>query len=216
MVYYLSLQNSLPFLPANWKQYLPSYRIEKALSYKQEKDTITCVLSFLLLRYALYKEYNSLAMPQLATDENGKPFDVSGEYHFNLSHCDAAVACALHCAPAGVDVQDYRPVKHNVVQRVCSLQEQEMLAECVHPERTFAALWASKEAYGKYTGQGIGYALNSVSFCDRGVFPCICETGSEIICTDIKDGFALSVCAQQRLQLQEVSMDELLCFLQLL
>ncbi len=216
MVYYLSWQNELPVLPANWQQYLPQWRIEKALAYKQEKDRITSVLAFLLLRFALFKEYNMVLMPQLEIDENGKPFDVNKKYHFNLSHCDTAVACALHYTPVGVDVQDFRSVKGNVVQKVCSLQEQKMLLQSEHPERTFAAFWASKEAFGKYIGQGIGFELKSTCFCEQNEFPCAYRTENEIICTELQAGFALSVCAQQKLQTMQVRVEELTLFLQTL
>lgn len=214
MVYYFLWQNELPALPAQLKKYLSSQRNEKVLSYKQAKDRITSVYAFLLLRYALFKEYGITSMPQIETDENGKPFEVKNEYFFNLSHCDTAVACALDYTPVGIDVQDFHPVKDNVVQRVCSLQEQKMLSQCANPEQFFAAFWASKEAWGKYTGQGIGYDLQSTCFCGKGEFPCLYKAENVIIQTDLKNTFALSVCAQRQLQAIYVKNDELLCFLQ--
>ncbi len=216
MVYLLSWQSELPVLPENWQQYLPSWRIEKALSYKQEKDKVTCVLAFLLLRYALYKEYSITELPEINTDENSKPFFVNHVCHFNLSHCDTAVACALDSAPVGIDVQDFRPVSDNVIRRVCSPAEQVLLQKSEHPEPLFAAFWASKEAFGKCMGQGIGYDLKSTCFCKQEAFPCVYKDEKNIICTQLKDCFALSVCAQQQLQVRQVAEKALICFLQLL
>ena len=214
MVYLLSWQSELPVLPENWKQLLPQQRIEKALSYKQEKDRVASVLAFLLLRYALSEEYAITAMPQIETDANGKPYDVNHAYHFNLSHCDIAVACALDTAPVGVDVQDFRFVKENVIKKVCSPQEQRLLQQADCPEALFAAFWASKEAYGKYTGQGIGYDLKSTCFCEKDVFPCVFENGKSMIRTQLKDCFALSVCARQQLSELQVTEAEWNRFLQ--
>lgn len=214
MVYYLSWQDAFPVLPSNWQQYLPPWRIEKALAYKQEKDKITSVLAFLLLRFALFKEYNTVSMPQIETDENGKPFEVNKKYHFNLSHCDTAVACALNTAPVGIDVQDFRPVKSNVVRRVCSATEQNLLSIAEQPECTFAAFWASKEAYGKYTGQGIGFDLQRTCFCTENTFPCTGKTENCVVHTQLKENFALSVCSYCELPIMQVEVDELLCFLQ--
>lgn len=214
MVYLLSWQSELPVLPENWQQYLPSWRIEKALSYKQEKDKVTCVLAFLLLRYALYKEYSITELPEINTDENSKPFFVNHVCHFNLSHCDTAVACALDTAPVGIDVQDFRSVKSNVVRKVCSPEELLLLQQADRPEQLFAAFWASKEAYGKYTGQGIGYDLKSTCFCEKDVFPCVFENGKSMIRTQLKDCFALSVCARQQLSELQVTEAEWNRFLQ--
>ncbi len=216
MVYYLSWGKEMPSLPADWQQYLPAQRIEKALSYKQEKDKTASVLAFLLLRFALFQEYNTLTIPQLDTDENGKPFDVNNVYHFNLSHCDKAVACALHRSPVGVDVQDFRSVKSNVIRKVCSPEELLLLQQADRPEQLFAAFWASKEAFGKCMGQGIGYDLKSTCFCKQEAFPCVYKDEKNIICTQLKDCFALSVCAQQQLQVRQVAEKALICFLQLL
>lgn len=216
MVYLLSWQSELPVLPENWQQYLPSWRIEKALSYKQEKDKVTCVLAFLLLRYALYKEYSITELPEINTDENGKPFFVNHVCHFNLSHCDTAVACVLDSAPVGIDVQDFRSVKSNVIRKVCSPEELLLLQQADRPEQLFAAFWASKEAYGKYTGEGIGYAMNEKSFCADGVLPSVAFEGNCMVQTDMHENFALSVCSGFEMQMQEIKERDLQLFLHLL
>ncbi len=210
MVYYLSWKtDEMPCLPSAWEKYLPAHRIEKALAYKQEKDKTTSVLAFLLLRYALFKEYAVTAMPQIETDENGKPFAVNGEYHFNLSHCDTAVACAVDVSPVGVDVQDFRPVGENVVKKVCSEAEQMRMLESRYDEQLFAAFWASKEAYGKNTGCGIGYNLKEYSFCPYLHFPQDMQYENHWIQTQVKDDYSLSVCACTKQQFTAVNFDSI-------
>ena len=213
MVYYLSWKSGeMPCLPSDWEKYLPAYRIEKARAYKQEKDRAASVLAFLLLRYALYKEYARTAMPQIEIDENGKPFDVCRMFRFNLSHCDTAVACAVDAASIGVDVQHFTPVRENVVKKVCSLSEQLRLAQSGFDETLFAAFWSAKEAYGKYTGEGIGYALQAFDFCPDSHFPQESCLDGVRICTSLHDSFALSVCSSQKQDFLPVSYDQLRTF----
>ena len=174
------------------------------------------MLAFLLLRYALYKEYAITEMPGIETDENGKPFFVNHVCHFNLSHCDTAVACALDSAPVGVDVQDFRPIRDNVLPKVCSENEQALLLQCSTPEKLFAAFWAGKESYGKYTGEGIGYAMNEKSFCADGVLPSVAFEENCMVQTDMHENFALSVCSGFEMQMQEIKERDLQLFLHLL
>ena len=55
----------------------------------------------LLLRRALWCEYGTDALPEIALGPKGKPsFPALPGLQFNLSHCRRAVACALDTAPA--------------------------------------------------------------------------------------------------------------------
>lgn len=214
MVYCLVWKkNSLPALPTDWQRFLPCERVEKALCCKQEKDRIASVYAFLLLRYALYCEFGLLNMPQLETDANGKPYAVNGNYQFNLSHCDLAVACAVGKDSVGVDVQDFRSVRETVVRKVCSETEIELLRKSQSPERLFAAFWASKEAFGKWAGHGIDYDLSGFSLCGGDSFPSVCRMSDVSVRTDLTEDFALSVCAASELPCKYISCEQLQTFL---
>lgn len=217
MVYYFAWQpDALPVLPEDWQKYLSPQRLEKALAYKNEKDKIASVYAFLLLRYALYKEYGITEMPDIYTDENGKPQEKNGRYHFNISHCATGVACAVDTTCIGVDVQEFRPVRQAVIRKVCSSNEAKLLTDSADPAKLFAAMWAGKEAYGKYTGEGIGYAMNEKSFCADGVLPSVAFEGNCMVQTDMHENFALSVCSRFEMQMQEIKERDLQLFLHLL
>lgn len=216
MIYYFQQKKESFSLPCDWQKYLPSERIEKVLAFRRQKDADASFFAFLLLRYALYKEYADLRMPQLITDENGKPFLPDRERHFNLSHCDTAVACALDCAPIGVDVQNFQPVSESVIKKVCSSDEGIRLQVSDCADALFAAFWAAKEAYGKCKGCGIGYDLKSVSFCPQEQPPFAANADDFVISTDLFPDFALSVCSRNRLRIEPVSFAQLQEFMALL
>lgn len=213
MVYYFSWENGIPSLPPHWKRLLPTERTEKALQYKQEKDRLLCVWSFLLLRYALFCEYGMLDMPQLIFNNNGKPYDAKGRYLFNLSHCDHAVACAVDTREVGVDVQEYRSVSDSVIRKVCSDTEIETLRKSTEPEKLFAAFWASKEAFGKQCADGIGYDLKTRSFCLQNDFPVVTRSDELFVKTQLMHRFALSFCASHVSETIAVSYSQLTDFL---
>ena len=90
----------LPVLP----RITPSRR-ERALSMRLESPRVQTILAELLLRHALLEEYGLTELPRVETGEKGKPFfPERPQLHFNLSHCNAALACALDSTPVGVDV----------------------------------------------------------------------------------------------------------------
>ncbi len=217
MVYYLSWKTGeMPCLPADWEKYLPSFRVKKAWGYKQEKDRITCVLSYILLRFAVYKETHETEQLQMITDENGKPHETHERYFYNISHCDTAVACVIDVSKCGADVQDFRPVRKNVVKKVCTAEEQQRLQDCGYDEKLFAAFWAGKEAYGKYTGNGIGYELHRHAFCPEIYFPQSIQCGPLWVQTVLCDTCALSVCSCEKQQVLKVEYDTLTKFLAVL
>ena len=93
----------LPVLPG----ITPSRR-ERALSMRLESPRVQTILAELLLRHALLEEYGLTELPRVETGEKGKPFfPERPQLHFNLSHCNAALACALDSTPVGVDVESY-------------------------------------------------------------------------------------------------------------
>lgn len=98
------------------------------------------------------------ALPPLAREEKGKPYfpqptALPFVQHFNLSHSKGFVALAFGAAPLGLDLQVPVCPSPKLIQRVCSLSEQQWLKE--HPT-DFATLWAMKEAYLKWKGEGVG------------------------------------------------------------
>ena len=91
---------------------LSKARRARVQSVSHVPSKLRSILAELLLRRALREEYGLTELPRIETGEKGKPFFLERpELHFNLSHCQTAVACALDALPLGVDVQEPRPLR---------------------------------------------------------------------------------------------------------
>ncbi len=89
----------------------------------------------------------------------GKPDFAAGPWHFNLSHSEQYVCCALAREEIGVDIQRMRQLNEmQLAERFFSQAERLSLLECSLGEKRtdrFYRLWVKKEAYAKLTGEGI-------------------------------------------------------------
>lgn len=93
--------------------------------------------------------------------EQGKPEITDFPKYFNLSHSGDYVVCAVSDGEVGVDIQKWMPFRERTAERFFAAAEWKQLQELPKSQRTewFYRLWTRKEAYGKYTGQGIGSAI---------------------------------------------------------
>ena len=102
------------------------------------------------------------ALPLMYTyGEQGKPAIVNFPKCFNLSHSGEYVLCAVSDGEVGADIQKWIPYKERTAERFFAPEEWKLYQETGESRRTelFYWLWTRKEAYGKYTGQGIGKAI---------------------------------------------------------
>ena len=124
--------------------------------------------------------------------EQGKPQIVNFPKKFNLSHSGDYVVCAVSNGEVGVDIQKWVPYKERTAERFFAKEEWELLQEKDEQERTelFYRLWSRKEAYGKYTGQGIGSAVGEDFSNEQ-------KWQEKQICFRewiLEDGYSLAVC----------------------
>lgn len=139
---------------------LPAWRRDIVLRYKHELGRRQCLLAYQLLCRGLQKDFGIDGMPRFEYGGHGKPF--LPDYptlHFNMSHCQTAVACAISKTPVGVDIETYRPVKESVVRYAMSESETLRILQAARPERAFTILWTQKEALVKFTGEGLSRQL---------------------------------------------------------
>lgn len=109
----------------------------------------------LLLR-GLQIEYGLSVLPEISFGECGKPFFPAYPFiHFNISHCDKAVACIISNKRVGIDVETINPFDKELAQYICSPQELESVMN--HPDQAlaFTILWTKKESFCKLTGKGL-------------------------------------------------------------
>ena len=121
-----------------------------------EEDELLAVLQVRMLReqtppFSFSYEYG----------EQGKPQIVNFPKKFNLSHSGDYVVCGVSNGEVGVDIQKWVPFKERTAERFFAPTEWKLLQELPASQRTelFYRLWSRKEAYGKYTGQGISSAV---------------------------------------------------------
>lgn len=127
----------------------------------------------LLLDYAkdtdMFLTEASLTDVCIQRNPKGKPFFTGGIFnnvHFSVSHSGRYWGCAFEQFPIGFDLEDckgrQRPFLqyNNMAKRFFCRKEYEYVLK--NGKQAFYSLWVRKEAYAKYTGQGI---FSSLSVC---------------------------------------------------
>ncbi len=124
---------------------------------------------------------------------SGKPYlrDVPA-FYFSLSHTRGAVAVAVSSRDIGVDVERLGPARPRVAERCFTAEEQSYIGQSDNPGRAFYEVWTRKEAYLKYTGQGLSVPLQS--FCVVGEMDVRIETVEQ-------HGYLLSACEHRNVAL---------------
>lgn len=133
--------------------------IAKIVHQPTKRQSIT---AWALLLYALRTQNRKL--PPLAFTETGKPYFEGSALHFNLSHTDTLVCAAVADCPVGVDVQTLTTPSDGVIRRVLSEREQNLLRRSDDPTALFTRFWTQKEAYAKWTGEGLSCTFSSLDF----------------------------------------------------
>jgi len=123
---------------------------------KNEKAALLSLSALSLLHHAG-------ADGTLCYDENGRPFFSDRMCDFSITHTQNHVFCALTdvedgSARVGIDAEDLdRPDLSNfdaMVARWFTESEKEIFSASPTKE-TFLRIWTRKEAYAKYTGEGL-------------------------------------------------------------
>lgn len=172
------------------KHLLSAERYEYCSVMKSDTAAHQSAYGFLLLRYALKKEYGITDIPRYTVGEHGKPFlsDYPGIY-FNLSHANKKVVCSVCDRPIGIDIQDIRHLTVNVGRKFLTENELKRISEITDEneiDSELCRIWCIKESYGKMTGKGFGEGFCSVD-ADR-----LIRDGRVLIIK--KDSNFISVC----------------------
>ena len=136
---------------------LPAWRRRRVMEYRFLTDRVLCAKAYLLLKEGLYREYGIREDPAFSYGENGKPYlrDHPGIY-FNLSHCRRGVLCVIDEQEVGCDIEEIPDSLDDALcDYCCSETEKRSILSASDPAAEFTRLWTMKEAYLKYTGQGI-------------------------------------------------------------
>ena len=160
---------------------LHASRADKLSSYKMPADRIRSLGAGLLLEKGL-EDYFGICLPKDTGDRpiiryaygaQGKPcLSDYPQVYFSLSHSGALAVLALADAEVGIDVQENRGFNEKVAKRFYHEDEQKMIARVEteeEREKMFYQLWTGKEAYIKFTGEGMARDFRTFSIdCTEG------------------------------------------------
>lgn len=132
-------------------------RAEYALRYHRDLDRRLSVAVILLLMEGLEREYGLSGPPVFSFKPNGKPFLVDHpEIQFNLSHCPRAALCVLGEQALGCDIEAVpNELDWDVCRHCFNEAEQHSIRTAANPLLAFTEHWTRKEAYLKWTGEGL-------------------------------------------------------------
>lgn len=104
----------------------------------------------------LIKNYlcNDLNMenPIIKRAESGYPYIFNSKLHLSIAHSKEYVVFCIDDKPIGIDIEEINPITARLVERVCTKEEAEYVAD--NAERFFE-IWTAKEAYFKMLKTGI-------------------------------------------------------------
>ena len=95
---------------------------------------------------------------EIIYNEYGKPYLKNNEIYFNISHSNEYTILGISSSEIGVDIEKIRPIKENVINKVCTDDEKKLIKN----DKDFTLIWVKKESYVKWVGMGIGYGLKNV------------------------------------------------------
>lgn len=153
-------------LYATYSSSLPTCRQAKLNDYTNKPEKMLSYISELMLRNIICKKLGvENASIQFATEEYGKPYLV-GQPHFcfNISHTRFAVVVFVSGTKVGIDIESIQQSNELISKRFFSPSERKYLKSMSVEEhdKCFYEIWTKKEAYLKYTGEGLGKSLKSV------------------------------------------------------
>ena len=139
---------------------LPPDRKNKCLRYRNLSDKVACILSFMVLSEILKEKYDIDKVGDFRYNENGKPYLKEREdIFFSISHTKDTVAVAIAGFEIGIDVETIREISTNLIVKVASEKEREVILSSSDMKRAFFKLWTMKESYAKAYGIGVPFLL---------------------------------------------------------
>lgn len=113
----------------------------------------------------MYREITGKAMPEILTEERGKPYFAEGDLHFSLSHTKKHVFCVLSHQPVGIDAEELdRDMDLRLADKILSPGEKSRYERFGDRRLALLRLWVLKEAAAKLSGQGLQGYPNQTDF----------------------------------------------------
>lgn len=172
---------------------------------RKETVLIERKMSHILLKWALRKHLPNFDMEQmpllLARGEHGKPYLKGNPLHFNLSHSDGLLVCAIADCPVGVDAEKLRTFSEKLENRICTPGEKELVKKEPFRDHALTRLWTLKESYMKYTGLGFAQGILTTEFLSFGYAPEICYHDAFFRTVFLHGGF-VTLCSRNQMTME--------------
>ena len=121
-----------------------------------------------LLLKSMYEELTGEEMPPIEKMPRGKPYFLTGDLHFSITHTKKTVFCAISDVPVGIDAEELtRKVNPALAEKILSPGEYAQYAALETDEEKNEALlrfWVLKEAEVKCSGLGLRGYPNHTDF----------------------------------------------------
>lgn len=133
---------------------------------KYKKKNMEHMIGEKLLEKGLLQEYGKkLAFEPRALGEHGKPFlTLQPGIHYNITHSGKYVACIFAGQEVGIDIQEHRSVKYErMLERMVPAEMIREIMDSDNVEQAFFTQWVLREAYIKWTGEGLSKDLRKIS-----------------------------------------------------
>lgn len=138
-------------------EYVQSTKQERILKQKIKQNADNMLIGEILAKTVIKKTFGiDIAKQNFTYAEHGKPYlsDYS-DVHFNISHSEKYVVCAVSDKPVGADIQKIGEYNSDVVKRVCNEKELKLIEDNLDKASEFTRFWTQKEAVLKIHGTGI-------------------------------------------------------------
>lgn len=146
-------------------KYVSPEKCKKILRYKNYYDGLRTLLGDILVRGSICQRFNILNDDiKFGSNIYGKPYlENIEDFHFNISHSEEWVVCALDSIPVGIDIEYMKLIDINEVVSFFSKDEQKdiFLKDDYNRIDFFYDMWTLKESYIKLKGNGLSIPLNS-------------------------------------------------------
>lgn len=164
------------------------------ISGEYENKQMEHMIGEKLLEEGLRKEYGlELKYEPRARGEHGKPFfTLQPQIHYNISHSGQYVVCIFAGEEVGIDIQKHKKVNYeHMLERMVPPGMISEILEADDPCRAFFTQWVLREAYIKWTGEGLSRDLRSIPM----------DSGSYLL-FDLEDGYSGAVWSANPLELR--------------
>ncbi len=189
-VYYYKIEKVSPLFTEREKKLfrlISPRKIQRISSAVSEEVRRTSFYGEIITLGLLVSEYSVTSLPRIEYTEKGKPFLSGGSYFFNISHTGGCIFIAFSDSEIGIDAEIRRVYDRKIASKCFSSAELSLLDNASDKDGAFTRIWTRKEAYVKYTGQGIDLSLfRDIDSFDR-----------RIRTVSVKDRYTLSVFSEK-------------------